>query len=116
MRSLPSKSALWSFKSVSFQYYEDSLLACLAASCASSSSSSSSSDDHDSTTKLVATNLIAEGRLWEGVQLLCLVGRAADACKYLQSCGRWDESLWLAKCRLEGDELAAAARYLYFPY
>ncbi len=114
MISLPSKSAL-DFQSVSFQYYEDSLLACLAASCAASSSSSSS-DDHDSTTKLVATNLIAEGRLWEGVQLLCLVGRAADACKYLQSCGRWDESLWLAKCRLEGDELASAARYLYFPY
>ena len=37
-----------------------------------------------STTKLVATKLIAEGKLWEGVQLLCLVGKVWDACTYLR--------------------------------
>ena len=80
----------------SAKYYEDCLLACLAASVEKGAP--------HSTTKLVATNLIAEGRLWEGVQLLCLVGKAVDACGYLQSCGQWDASLWLAKCRLAGKE------------
>ena len=30
-----------------------------------------------STTKLVATNLIAEGKLWQGVQLLCLINKVS---------------------------------------
>ena len=48
----------------------------------------------------VATNMIAEGKLWEGVELLCLSDKVFDACIYLQSCQNWDSSLWLAKCRL----------------
>ena len=48
----------------------------------------------------VATNLIAEGKLWEGVELLCLTDKVYEACIYLQSCQHWDSSLWLAKCRL----------------
>ncbi len=40
---------------------------------------------HLSTTKMVATKLIAEGQLWEGVQLLCLIGKVADACTYLKA-------------------------------
>ncbi len=60
-----------------------------------------------STIKLVATNLIAEGKLWEGVQLLCLIDKVYDACKYLQSHGQWDASLWLAKCRLAYQTVAA---------
>jgi hypothetical protein len=48
----------------------------------------------------VATNLIADGKLWEGVELLCLIDKVFDACTYLQSCQHWDSSLWLAKCRL----------------
>ncbi len=87
------------------QYYEDSLRACLVASTAVSPP-----ETPHSTTKLVATNLIAEGKLWEGVQLLCLINKIPDACKYLQSCGRWHESLWLAKCRLKGEDLAAVAQ------
>ena len=43
-------------------YYEDSLRACLVASAAVAPQ-----DATHSTTKLVATNLIAEGKLWEGV-------------------------------------------------
>ena len=50
--------------------------------------------------QLVATNMIAEGRVWDGVQLLCLIDKVLDACKYLQSDNQWDASLWLAKCRL----------------
>ena len=50
--------------------------------------------------QLVATNMIAEGRIWDGVQLLCLIDKVHDACKYLQSDNQWDSSLWLAKCRL----------------
>ena len=44
--------------------------------------------------------MIAEGKLWEGVELLCLTDKVYDACKYLQSDQHWDSSLWLAKCRL----------------
>lgn len=44
--------------------------------------------------------MIAEGKLWEGVELLCLIDKVHDACTYLQSCQHWDSSLWLAKCRL----------------
>ena len=75
-------------------YYEDNLKACLIAS-----TSVAEKNTPHSTTKLVATNLIAEGKLWEGVQLLCLIDKVSDACKYLQSCNEWDASLWLAKCR-----------------
>ena len=44
--------------------------------------------------------MIAEGKLWEGVELLCLNDKVFEACTYLQSCQHWDSSLWLAKCRL----------------
>ena len=55
--------------------------------------------------------MIAEGKLWEGVELLCLTDKVYDACKYLQSDQHWDSSLWLAKCRLgnsaqHGEELS----------
>ena len=57
-----------------------------------------------STTKMVATKLIAEGNLWSGIQLLCLVGKVWDACTYLRASKHWQESLWLAKCRLGEEE------------
>lgn len=47
--------------------------------------------------KLVGTNLIASGRLAEGVQLLCLIDKGLDACRYLQTYGSWDQAVWLAK-------------------
>lgn len=80
-----------------------------------------SSGASQSTIKLVATNLIANGRLsgnWhpsfiggdalsicclcvdvEGVQLLCLIDKGLDACRYLQSYDEWDQAAWLAKVR-----------------
>lgn len=53
-----------------------------------------------SVVKLVATNLIANGRTWDGVQLLCLIGKGLDACRYLQAAGQWEDSVWLAKVSL----------------
>ena len=75
-------------------YYVDSLRACLVASIRSSGAS-------QSTIKLVATNLIANGQLSEGVQLLCLIDKGLDACRYLQTYERWYQAAWLAKVTLD---------------
>lgn len=78
-------------------YYCDSLKACLVTTITSSGPS-------QSTIKLVATNMIANGKLAEGVQLLCLIDKAADACRYLQTYGEWNRAAWLAKVRLNPAE------------
>ena len=57
-----------------------------------------------STIKLVATNLIANGNIWEGVQLLCLIGKGLDACRYLLSYNLWESAVWLAKSVLSAHE------------
>ncbi|XP_061491807.1 WD repeat-containing protein 11 isoform X4 [Rhineura floridana] len=80
-------------------YYCDSLKACLVTTVTSSGPS-------QSTIKLVATNMIANGKLAEGVQLLCLIDKAADACRYLQTYGEWNRAAWLAKVRLDAEECA----------
>ncbi|KAM4592216.1 WD repeat-containing protein 11 [Odontesthes bonariensis] len=80
-------------------YYCDSLKACLVTTITSSGPS-------QSTIKLVATNMIANGKLAEGVQLLCLIDKAADACRYLQTYGEWNRAAWLAKVRLSPAESA----------
>ncbi|OXB82590.1 UNVERIFIED_CONTAM: hypothetical protein H355_005845 [Colinus virginianus] len=80
-------------------YYCDSLKACLVTTVTSSGPS-------QSTIKLVATNMIANGKLSEGVQLLCLIDKAADACRYLQTYGEWNRAAWLAKVRLNSEECA----------
>lgn len=35
----------------------------------------------------------------EGVQLLCMIDKGLDACRYLQTYGKWDQAAWLAKVR-----------------
>ena len=35
--------------------------------------------------------------LAEGVQLLCLIDKGLDACRYLQTYGQWRRAAWLAK-------------------
>ena len=62
-------------------YYENSLRACLV--------SVNSGADNTNTVKLVATNLIADGKLWEEVELVCMIGKVFDACQYLQSSNEW---------------------------
>ncbi|KAF6112264.1 WD repeat domain 11 [Phyllostomus discolor] len=84
-------------------YYCDSLKACLVTTVTSSGPS-------QSTIKLVATNMIANGKLAEGVQLLCLIDKAADACRYLQTYGEWSRAAWLAKVRLSSEECADVLR------
>jgi len=79
------------------EYLNDCLKACLVASIRSSGAS-------QSTIKLVATNLIASGKLSEGVQLLCLIDKGLDACRYLQTYGAWDQAAWLAKATLSFSE------------
>lgn len=56
------------------------------------------------TTKMVAGQLIAQGSLQEGAQLLCLIGRSADACKFMISEGRWTDAAWLANVSLGAAE------------
>ncbi|KNC52246.1 bromodomain and WD repeat-containing protein 2 [Thecamonas trahens ATCC 50062] len=80
-------------------YMVDSLKACLVSAVMSPHS-------FVSTVKLVATDLVSNGHVTEGVQLLCLIGKRADACRYMQSYGLWREAAWLAKIGL--DEAAAA--------
>lgn len=84
-------------------YYVDSLRACLVATIRSSGAS-------QSTIKLVATNLIASGKLAEGVQLLCLIDKGLDACRYLQTYGEWDRAAWLAKATLSYPDCAEVVR------
>ena len=72
-------------------YYSDHLLACLVAS-----TSAAESGTPHSTTKLVATNLIAEGKLWQGVQLLCLSNKVRHSTFGNQSNReKWSERLSL---------------------
>ncbi|XP_059803789.1 WD repeat-containing protein 11 isoform X2 [Hypanus sabinus] len=71
-------------------YYCDSLKACLVTTITSSGPS-------QSTIKLVATNMIANGKLAD---------KAADACRYLQTYGEWNRAAWLAKVRLNTEECA----------
>ena len=56
-------------------YHVDSLRACLVATIRSSGAS-------QSTIKLVATSLIANGQLSKGVELLCLIDKGIYACRY----------------------------------
>lgn len=78
-------------------YYADVLKACVVAA-------SLSPDTFRNTVKLVATSLIANGSVDEGVQLLSLIGKSLDACRYLQSHDRWIEAAQLAKLTLSYDD------------
>eukprot|EP00731_Ephydatia_muelleri_P020519 Em0013g246a len=40
----------------------------------------------------------------KGVQLLCLIDKGLDACRYLQTSGEWYQSIWLAKVALDEKE------------
>lgn len=42
----------------------------------------------------------------EGVQLLCLIDKGQDACRYLQTYGEWHHSVWLAKSTLDERDVA----------
>ncbi|XP_022080580.1 WD repeat-containing protein 11-like isoform X4 [Acanthaster planci] len=84
-------------------YYLDSILACLVATVKSTGAS-------QSTIKLVATSLIANNKLSEGVQLLCLINKGIDACRYLITYGEWNQAVWLAKATLPFSEYSVVLR------
>jgi len=84
-------------------FMSDQLLACLIQAT-SPSADVHSAPNHISTMKMVATTLLSEARLWEGVQLLVLAGKVLDACSYLRDALHWNEALWLGRCRLGEEE------------
>jgi len=80
-------------------FYRDALKACVVAA-------SMDPTNFKNTVKLIATNLIANGEINEGVQLLCLIGKSFDACRYLQTYDKWIDAAWLAKISLPDVECA----------
>lgn len=60
--------------------------------------------------KLVATSLIANGHILEGVELLNFISKTADSCRYLQSADKWLDSIWLAKANLDANECTEIIR------
>ncbi|XP_055332678.1 WD repeat-containing protein 11-like [Paramacrobiotus metropolitanus] len=74
-------------------YYTDSLKAALLTSL-----NGHSSETVQSTIKLVATSLIANTTMASsGIELLCMIGKMLEACRYLQSCGKYTDAANLAK-------------------
>jgi len=86
----------------------DQLLACLIQATANRDTKECQLS-HVSTMKMVATSLLSEGKVWEGVELLVLTGKVGDACSYLKSAGHWDQALWLGKCRMDEEEFRVLA-------
>ena len=78
-------------------HQNDSLLACVVAAA-------SGKEDFTRTTCMVATNLIAKGDIDLGTQLLVLVNRSFDACRYLLDAGRYDDAVTLAKLSLNAQQ------------
>ena len=54
--------------------------------------------------KFVASSFIASGDLNMGVELLCVIGKGFDACRYLQIHDKWEEAARLAKSTLPEDQ------------
>ena len=85
----------------------DQLLACLIQATANTDTAQA-----ESIIKMVATNFVSEGKVWEGVQLLVLIGKAKDACSYLRSGGLSDQAMMVARCLLgPGDWAEQAGRH-----
>ena len=78
-------------------------LNCIKACLISSMQKQSIETSKNTVTKLVATNLIANGKVDEGVQLLCTIDLCTEACRYLQDHNQWERSIWLAKLRLKSN-------------
>ena len=77
----------------------DQLLACLIQATATSDTSQAAS-----IIKMVATNFVSEGKMWEGVQLLVLIGKVKEACSYLRGGGLPDQAMTVGRCLLEGGD------------
>ena len=78
-------------------------LNCIKACLISSMQQQSNETSKNTIIKLAATNLIANGKVEEGVQLLCTIDLCAEACRYLQDHNQWERSIWLAKLRVKSN-------------
>eukprot|EP00002_Diphylleia_rotans_P020052 TRINITY_DN3886_c0_g1_i4.p1 TRINITY_DN3886_c0_g1~~TRINITY_DN3886_c0_g1_i4.p1 ORF type:complete len:1239 (+),score=189.29 TRINITY_DN3886_c0_g1_i4:1280-4996(+) len=76
-----------------------------------------SSESFENTVRLVASNLIASNMLDEGIQLLAMLGKSGDACRYLEMNERWEDSAFLGKISLpesqSGDVFRRWAREIW---
>ncbi len=53
--------------------------------------------NYTSSVKLLAANLISNNHLYEGVEMLCMLGMHLEACRYLETYNEWGTAVWLAK-------------------
>ncbi|VDM31717.1 unnamed protein product [Hydatigera taeniaeformis] len=60
--------------------------------------------NYTSAVKLLAANLISSNHLYEGVEMLCMLGMHLEACRYLETYNEWETAVWLAKCTLSKEE------------
>eukprot|EP01134_Creolimax_fragrantissima_P002372 CFRG2372T1 len=63
--------------------------------------------ERESVITLTAVNVMSSGHITEGVEMLCLIGKYATACNYLQTYGLWEKAALLAKSSLRREEYAA---------
>ncbi|KAL5111771.1 WD repeat-containing protein 11 [Taenia crassiceps] len=60
--------------------------------------------NYTSSVKLLAANLISNNHLYEGVEMLCMLGMHLEACRYLETYNEWETAIWLAKCTLSKEK------------
>ncbi|KAM3185291.1 hypothetical protein ACTXT7_006688 [Hymenolepis weldensis] len=53
--------------------------------------------NYTSSVKLLAVNLISNNHLYEGVEMLCILGMHIEACRYLEAYNEWGTAICLAK-------------------
>ncbi|VDO04110.1 unnamed protein product [Rodentolepis nana] len=66
--------------------------------------------NYTSSVKLLAANLISNGHLFDGVEMLCMLGMHLEACRYLETYNEWGTAIWLAKCMLSKEECEGVLR------
>ncbi|KNC79913.1 hypothetical protein SARC_07704, partial [Sphaeroforma arctica JP610] len=64
-------------------------------------------DERESVITLTAVNMMSSGHVTDGVQMLCIIGKYATACNYLQTYGMWEKAAMLAKSKLTREEYSA---------
>ncbi|KAL5962355.1 WD repeat-containing protein 11, partial [Taenia solium] len=69
-----------------------------------SESLSAARRNYTSSVKLLAANLISNNHLYEGVEMLCMLGMHLEACRYLETYNEWETAVWLAKCTLSKEK------------
>ena len=84
-------------------YYQDLLKACVIAA-------SVSHEQYQQTVSVAAMQLIMHKKIDEAVQLLSLIGKSSEACRYLQQQDRWIDAALLARLSMNESESADVFR------